>query len=156
MLIADSDRREQDLSETRRHREGGFTFVEILVAMMILFILLGTSGFAYFRYVSKARVVAAKNQIETLALALNSYYLDAGTYPTTDQGLEALWQQPILEPVPSGWDGPYLTKELPRDPWGYKYEYSVPGPAGLPFGIRSLGSDGMEGGEGEDILSWKN
>jgi general secretion pathway protein G len=140
----------------RQDKQAGFTFVEILAAMMILFILIGAAGFAYFRYVSKARVVAAKNQIQTLELALNSYFLDAGAYPTGDQGLMALWEKPVLEPVPKGWNGPYLTKKLPLDPWGNEYVYRVPGPSGLPFGILSLGSDGMDGGEGEasDILSW--
>lgn len=143
--------------DTRRRGDEGFTFVEILAAMMILFILIGAAGFAYFRYVSGARVVAARNQIQTLELALNSYLMDCGTFPSAGQGLDALWEKPILEPVPERWTGPYLTRKLPPDPWGTAYEYVVPGPHGLPFGIRSLGSDGMEGGEGEaaDVLSWE-
>jgi general secretion pathway protein G len=140
----------------KRARQAGFTFIEILVAMMILLILLGGAGFAYVRYVAHARVVAAKNQIEAFAIALNSYYLDSGRYPTAEQSLKALVEKPILEPVPSDWTGPYLTKAVPKDPWGREYEYSVPGPNGLPFGIRSLGADGLEGGEGndKDVVSW--
>jgi general secretion pathway protein G len=142
--------------EKRIDRQAGFTFIEIMVAMMILLILIGAAGFGYIRYVSRARVVAAKNQIETLSIALNSYFLDAGRYPTSAQGLQALWEKPVLEPVPSDWSGPYLTKAVPKDPWGHEYEYVVPGPSGLPFGIRSFGADGGEGGEGndKDIVSW--
>lgn len=137
-------------------RQAGFTFIEIMVAMMILLILIGTAGFGYIRYVSRARVVAARNQIEILSIALNSYYLDAGRYPSESQGLEALWEKPVLDPVPAQWSGPYLTKAVPEDPWGQPYEYEVPGPNGLPFALRSLGSDGAEGGEGNDrdIVSW--
>lgn len=137
-------------------RQAGFTFIEIMVAMMILLILIGAAGFGYVRYVSRARVVAAKNQIETLSIALNSYFLDAGRYPTESQGLEALWEKPVLDPVPAEWSGPYLTKAVPEDPWGQPYEYEVPGPNGLPFALRSLGADGAEGGEGDDrdIVSW--
>jgi general secretion pathway protein G len=136
--------------------QAGFTFIEIMVAMIILLILIGAAGFGYIRYVARARVVAAKNQIEIFSLALNSYLLDCDRYPSSDQGLEALWEKPILEPVPDGWQGPYLTKILPKDPWGRKYEYTTPGPHGLPFGIRSLGADGLQGGEGNDrdLESW--
>lgn len=139
-------------------REAGFTFIEIMVAMMILFILLGAAGFTYIRYVGRARLVAAKNQIETFALALNSYYMDCGRYPTKEQTLEALWEKPILEPVPKVWDGPYLNKKVPNDPWGHDYDYESPGPHGLPYGIRSFGADGLEGGEDsdKDITSWEN
>jgi general secretion pathway protein G len=139
-----------------RDRQAGFTFIEIMVAMMILLILIGTAGFTYVRYVSRARVVAARNQIESFSIALGTYFLDCDRYPTTQQGLQALWEKPILQPVPSGWDGPYLDRELPEDPWGKDYEYTAPGPSGQPYGIRSLGADGMEGGEGNDrdIVSW--
>ena len=90
--------------------------------------------------------------------SLNAYFLDTGRYPTSEQGLEALWDRPVLEPVPEGWQGPYLTKELPEDPWGNHYDYFVPGPSGLPYGIRSYGADGSEGGDeaAADIVSWKN
>jgi len=141
----------------KRKGQGGFTFIEILVAMMILFILISIAGFAYFKYIGKAKIIATKNQIQILSLALDSYYLDCNQYPTTEQGLEALWEKPILEPVPKGWNGPYIKKKIERDSWGNKYEYIAPGPNGLPFGIRSFGADGMEGGEGNnaDIKSWE-
>jgi len=142
----------------RDERQAGFTFIEIMVAMMILLILIGTAGITSVRYVSRARIVAAKNQIEGFSIALNSYFLDAGRYPTTEQGLKGLWEKPILEPVPAAWNGPYLTKAVPKDPWGKEFEYKAPGPNGLPFGIRSFGADGAEGGEGndKDIESWSD
>ncbi len=141
-----------------KDKQAGFTFIEIMAAMMILVILIGTAGFTYVRYVSTARVVATKNQIENLSIALNSYILDCGRYPTTDQGLQALWEKPVLEPVSDRWNGPYLNKKVPKDPWENEYEYKSPGPYGLPFGIRSLGADSMEGGQGNDrdISSWED
>lgn len=141
-----------------KDKQAGFTFIEIMAAMMILVILIGTAGFTYVRYVSTARVVAAKNQIENISIALNSYILDCSRYPTTDQGLQALWEKPVLAPVPDRWKGPYLNKKLPEDPWGNEYEYKSPGPYGLPFGIRSLGADSMEGGQGNDrdLSSWED
>jgi len=111
-----------------------------------------------FRYIDKARVATARSQVETISLALNAYALDCMRYPTQEQGLEALWTKPSTEPVPSGWGGPYLTKKLSADPWGRAYELVVPGPNGLPFGVRSLGADSKEGGEGndKDISSWED
>ena len=145
-------------SLTKESRQAGFTFIEIMVAMMILVILIGVAGFTYVRYIARARVVGARNQIESFGIALNSYYLDTGRYPTAEQGLAALWEKPLLEPVPAGWSGPYLNKKVPVDPWGHPYEYTTPGPNGLPFAIRSLGADGAEGGEGNDadVVSWSD
>jgi len=110
-----------------------------------------------FRYVAKSRQVTAKSQIETLALALDAYALDCHGYPTTDQGLDALWSRPTVQPVPDGWNGPYVTRRVSADPWGHPYEYRVPGPDGLPFALRSFGADGREGGEGNDrdFSSWE-
>ena len=139
--------------------DDGFTLVEILVASMILLILISVTGFLVTRNVGKARTTSAKNQVQIFSMALNSYFLDCGTYPTTEQGLKSLIEKPILEPVPQSWDGPYLDKiEIPKDPWENEYEYKNPGPQGLPFGIRSFGADGREGGENQDrdIVSWKD
>jgi general secretion pathway protein G len=110
-----------------------------------------------FRYLDRARQVTARSQVETFSLALQAYAIDCKQYPTQEQGLEALWAKPILEPVPTGWAGPYLDKKVPLDPWGHAYEYTTPGPHGLLFGLRSLGSDGAEGGEGnaKDVSSWE-
>ncbi len=110
-----------------------------------------------FKYIDRAKEVAARSQIETYALALDSLYLDSGAYPTEEQGLSALWQKPSAPPEMPGWKGPYTNKPVGPDPWGRAYEYSCPGQNGLPFGIRSLGADGREGGEGAnaDIASWE-
>jgi general secretion pathway protein G len=141
----------------RDKKTAGFTLIEIMVAAMILLILISVAGFVVTRNIGKAKVISAKNQIQIFSMALNSYFLDSGQYPSTEQGLAALWEKPVLEPVPEGWDGPYLDKFVPDDPWGRAYEYTSPGPHGLPFGIRSFGADGLEGGEGadQDIASWQ-
>jgi len=138
-------------------QDAGFTLIEIMVAAMILLILISVAGFVVTRNIGKAKVISAKNQIQIFSMALNSFFLDSGQYPSTEQGLSALWEKPVLEPVPDGWDGPYLDKFVPDDPWDQPYEYTSPGPHGLPFGIRSFGADGLEGGEGvdRDIMSWE-
>jgi general secretion pathway protein G len=142
----------------RENKEAGFTLIEIMVASIVLLILISVAGFVVSRNVGKAKIISSKNQIQIFSMALNSYFLDCGVYPTTEQGLQALWVMPLMEPVPEGWNGPYLDKEVPKDPWNNEYEYVSPGPHGLPFGIRSYGEDGLEGGEGKnrDIASWKN
>jgi len=137
----------------------GFTLIEILVASMILLILISVTGFLVSKNVGKARYTSTMNQIRIFSMAVNSYFLDCGVYPSTEQGLKALVDKPILEPVSDAWDGPYLDKiEIPLDSWSTEFEYKNPGPQGLPFGIRSFGADGREGGEGQnkDIVSWEN
>ncbi len=140
----------------RLRSDEGWTFVETLIVIAIILILTGTVGFIAFRYIDNAKEAAARSQIETFTLALNAYLFDNGSYPAQTQGLAALWKQPSAAPAPANWKGPYLQKAVPKDPWGHPYEYTVPGPDGLPFGIRSLGSDGLEGGDGnaKDITSW--
>jgi len=135
--------------------QSGWTFVETLIVIGIILILTSTVGFMAFRYVDKARVAAARNQIDELSMALHSYYLDCKAYPSAQQQLDALWEKPVLEPVPTEWDGPYLTKKIQDDPWDHPYKYFVPGPNGLPFGIVSFGPSGVEGAEGS-IASWSN
>jgi general secretion pathway protein G len=146
------------LARGSRKGEEGFTLIEIMVASMILLIIISVSGFVVTRNIGKAKTVSVKNQIQLFSMALNSYFIDCGVYPTKDQGLTALWEKPSAEPVPEEWDGPYIDKQLPNDPWGRPYEYDSPGPSGLPFGIRSYGADGVDGGESgdRDIASWTN
>jgi len=141
---------------TNPQSEQGWTFVETIIVIAIILILTGTVGFIAFRYIDSAKQVAARTQIETFSVALSSYLFDNGGYPTQEQGLSALWQKPNTAPIPSNWRGPYIEKPVPNDPWGHPYQYIVPGPSGLPFGVSSLGSDGLEGGEGnaKDITSW--
>ena len=103
----------------------GFTFIETIVAISIILILSAAVGFSAIRYIEKARIAACRNQIETFRLALQSYFLDCSQYPTEAQGLQALWEKPSLAPVPSRWDGPYLDRQIPLDPWGNKYLYKI-------------------------------
>ena len=147
------------IKKLRSGSEAGFTLIEILVASMILLIMISVTGLLVTRNVGKAKTTSSKNQVQIFSMAVNGYFLDCGVYPTTEQGLKSLIEKPILEPVPGGWDGPYLDKtEIPNDPWDNEYEYKNPGPQGLPFGIRSFGADGREGGEKQDrdIVSWKD
>ncbi|HUX13657.1 MAG TPA: type II secretion system major pseudopilin GspG [Spirochaetia bacterium] len=136
--------------------EEGWTFVETLIVIAIILILTGTVGFVSFRYIDSAKEVAARTQVDAFSLALNAYLFDNGTYPTQEQGLDALWQSPTAAPDPPHWRGPYIARKVPLDPWGHPYEYRVPGVLGLPFGIRSFGADGTDGGDGneKDIGSW--
>lgn len=138
-------------------KDDGFTFAETLAVLAIMLILAAGVGLAADRYIRKARVVTAKSQIEVYRLALQSYYMDCGMYPSQEQGLEALWKKPELFPVPQNWDGPYIDRELQADPWGNAYVYSRFLAAGVPFSITCYGSDGCEGGEDDaaDIVSWK-
>lgn len=136
-------------------KEDAWTFVETLIVIGIIMILTAAVGFAAFRYIDQAKVAATKSQIETFSMAINSYFFDCGSFPTNEQGLEALWKKP--SPAPEGWKGPYLQKAVPKDAWGNAYEYKVPGPNGLPFSVLSFGSDGREGGDGYayDLSSWE-
>lgn len=135
----------------------GWTFVETLIVIAIVLILTASVGLSAVKQLDKAKIVTAKSQIETFSLALDSYYMDNGIYPSENQGLSSLWKKPDTAPVPKDWNGPYLSKPVPVDPWGNPYVYSIPGEDGLPYGICSYGRDGMTGGEGNDadIKSWE-
>jgi len=134
----------------------GFTFIETIVSVSIILILSAAVGFSAIKYIERARISACRNQIESFRLALQSYLLDCGQYPSEAQGLKALWEKPILAPVPPRWDGPYIDRQIPRDSWGNEFLYRNPGDKNLPFTIVSYGADGKEGGEGTnaDIYSW--
>jgi general secretion pathway protein G len=134
----------------------GFTFIETIVTIAVILILSAAVGFSAIRYIERARAAACRSQIETFRLALQSYYLDCGRYPTEAQGLQALWEKPIMAPVPSAWVGPYTNRRIPKDPWGGEYVYKNPGENNLPFTIASYGADGRAGGEGADadVFSW--
>ncbi len=136
-----------------RREEKGFTLIELLIVMVILGLLAALVGPRMFGKVGGSRQKAAKAQITLFETALDTYKLDTSIYPTTSQGLEALRTQP------SGverWDGPYLPKNIPLDPWGHRYEYRYPGEHG-DYDIISYGADGTSGGDGEnmDIVSWR-
>lgn len=139
------------------HSDDGFTFVETLIVLTIILIMSAGVGFSAVKAIDKARTVSCKTQISTFKIALQSYYLDCGSFPTEAQGLTALWEKPVVAPVPNGWNGPYIDRELPLDPWNNPYHYETPGENGLPFSILSYGADAQKGGEkqDEDIVSWK-
>jgi general secretion pathway protein G len=134
-----------------RHRRRGFTLIELIVVIIVLGLLAGLVAPQIFGRVSEAKSVTAKTQIELLAAALDSYRLDNGGYPTTEQGLAALRDKPAAGAVPVNWRGPYLRKDIPLDPWGRAYVYTFPGTRNKTgFDLLSLGRDGKPGGEGED------
>jgi general secretion pathway protein G len=132
--------------------QAGFTLVELIVVVIIIGLLAGLVVPQFIRQEEKATAKAAKAQIELFGTALDTFRLDVGRYPTSQEGMAALMQ------TPGGvdrWDGPYLKKDLPPDPWGKPYVYKSPGDHGV-YDIISYGADGAPGGDGNnrDITSW--
>lgn len=137
---------------TQARPESGFTLLELLVVMVIIGLLAGYVGPKYFTQVGKSEVKTAKAQIVALEQALDQYRLDTGHYPSTEQGLLALFVKPGDEPR---WEGPYLKKQAPPDPWGKPYIYKQPGEHG-ELDLFSYGKDGQPGGtdNAADITNW--
>ncbi len=139
----------------RKQRQEGFTLIEIMVVIVIIGILAALIVPKIMSRPDDARIVAAKQDIGSIMQALKLYKLDNHSYPTTEQGLDALVKKPATPPVPENWkSGGYLEK-LPVDPWGKPYQYLNPGLHG-EIDVFSFGADGMPGGEGNDadIGSW--
>lgn len=130
----------------------GFTLLELLVVMVIIGLLAGFVGPKYFSHIGKSQIKAARAQLDGLGKALDQYRLDTGHYPSTEEGLAALVKRPPNEPR---WDGPYLTKGVPLDPWDKPYIFRIPGEHG-EYDLISYGRDGQPGGDGEaaDIANW--
>lgn len=142
------------MKQHKIRRQTGFTLLELLVVLGIIAMLAGLVGPQVMKHMGESKVKAAKVQIEDLAQTLDMFKLDVGGYPTSEQGLNALIENPgdIQR-----WNGPYLRKsKVPLDPWQQEYKYTSPGEHGK-FDVSSMGADGKEGGEGEDkdLNSWE-
>lgn len=132
----------------------GFTLIEVMVVIIIIGLLSALVAPKFFGKIDKAKVKTAKAQIELLGAALDDFRLDNGRYPTTQEGLKALRQKPDGM---DSWMGPYLPKDVPKDPFGNEYHYKCPGDHGR-YDLYSYGQDGVEGGEDymdQDIVSWE-
>jgi general secretion pathway protein G len=134
-----------------RRSEKGFTLIELIVVIVILGLLAAVVGPKIANKLSQSKDKITKIQITELEGALQYYSFEVGRYPTTAEGLEALVRNPGGS---EAWKGPYLEKELPKDPWGKPYGYRSPGQHG-EFDLFSIGADGIEGNE-DDICSWKS
>jgi general secretion pathway protein G len=134
-------------------RSAGFTLLELLVVMVIIGLLAGFVAPRYFSQFGKSQVKAAKAQVDALDKAVEQFRLDMNRLPTTEEGLAALNVAPPNEP---NWGGPYLKKDVPKDPWGHPYVYLAPGTHNNDFDLVSYGKDGQPGGTGEnaDIGNW--
>jgi general secretion pathway protein G len=138
----------------KNRTESGFTLLELLVVLGIIAMLAGIVGPQIMKHMGESKIKAARVQIEDLAATLDMYKLDLGSYPTSEEGLNALIEAPDSA---KRWNGPYLRKsKIPVDPWQNEYHYVSPGEHGK-FDLFSWGADGKEGGEGEDqdIASWE-
>ena len=135
--------------------QAGITLIEMLVVMTIIALFAALVGPSLLKHGDTARITAARAQIESFDTALGAYKLDTGTFPTTEQGLQALRVKP---PDVNQWAGPYMPKDIPLDPWGHPYVYKYPGEHGDEPDIICYGADGAAGGDGlnADIVSWKN
>lgn len=130
----------------------GFTLLELLVVMVIIGLLAGYVGPRYFAQIGKSEIKVARAQIDSLDKSLDQFRLDTGHYPSLEDGLASLVTRPASE---AKWDGPYLKKGVPQDPWGNPYVYRMPGEHS-EYDLLSYGKDGQPGGEGEaaDVTNW--
>jgi general secretion pathway protein G len=141
-----------------QNQKRGFTLIEIMLVVIIIGVLAAMVVPNIIGSGDKAKKTAARTDIESnLSTALDLYKMDAGQYPTTDQGLSALITQPTASPVPTQWNGPYLKKKkIPKDPWGRDYIYASPGTHNTEsYDLSSLGASGTEGGS-DNVDNWES
>ena len=147
---------EETIYLRKRHsaRQAGVTLIEMLVVVTIMALFIAIVGPRLLSRGDAAKVTAARAQLSAFSNALALYKLDTGTFPTTEQGLQALRVQPEGA---TQWQGPYLQQDIPVDPWGHAFIYKFPGDHGDEPDMTSLGGDGQPGGDGNnaDIVSWK-
>lgn len=133
---------------TRFQRRRGFTLLELLVVVAIIGLLAAYVGPKYLSQIGRSEQTVAKSQVEGFSSALGAYRIDVGSYPTTEEGLSALLRKPSDTLKAAKWNGPYLSKAVPPDPWGRSYIYRSPG-ASSDFDLISYGKDGQPGGTGD-------
>lgn len=142
---------------SRLRDEQGLTLIEVMLVVIILGILVALVVPQFSGRSEQARRAAAQADINAnIATALEMYFLDNGVYPTTEQGLAALYLKPEIPPMPMAWSGPYLKKNSEiKDPWGEPYEYVCPGEHNLEgFDLYSKGPDRQKGGT-DDVHNWE-
>jgi len=139
----------------RRRAKAGITLIEMLVVVTIIGLFVALVGPKLWSNVDRAKMTAARAQIQNFSAALGTYKLDNGNFPTTEQGLQALRVRPADA---TQWNGPYMPLDVPKDPWGHDYVYKFPGEHGDEPDILCFGADGQAGGDGinADIVSWSN
>ena len=127
----------------KRINRRGITLIEMLVVITIIALFTAVAYQRLSPSVDKGRITAAKTQIEAFEGALQSFHIDTGRFPNNEEGLQAI--------------RPYLSKDIPNDPWGNPYVYKYPGEHGPEPDVICYGADGKPGGEGvnADIVSWK-
>lgn len=144
------------MKKQKRYQQA-FTLIEVMVVVVIMAILAAIIVPQIMSRPNQARVVATKQDILSIENAMELYKLDNASYPSTEQGIQALVEKPSTDPVPDNWNGPYLKGSLPKDPWGHDYHYENPGQHG-DIDIFSYGPSNQPGGTGENatIGNWDN
>jgi general secretion pathway protein G len=143
------------MNKRRNRGRAGITLIEMLVVVTIIALFAALVAPRMFKQSDRAKVTAARAQINSFMTALGSFKLDTGIFPSTEEGLQALRTPP---PNLAQWQGPYLPQEIPVDPWGHPYLYKFPGEHGDEPDLVCYGADGQPGGDGinADIVSWKS